>query len=72
MLVSTAFRLLSRSTIPAPVLIRSLSDAARRDDDSVPCSFAVDSRGQPFIHRHDSIHQLLVLTAQVFELLGEI
>lgn len=72
MLVSTAFRLLSRSTIPAPVLIRSLSDAARRDDDSVPCSFAVDSRGQPFIHRRDSIHQLRMLMAEAFEFVGEI
>jgi hypothetical protein len=41
-------------------------------DSTVHDSFTVYRRGQPFIHRRDSIHQLLMLPTQMFELLGEI
>ena len=71
MIVSTALGHFRDPKFPPPTEIVHLSDASRYRGE-YPSSFAVDSRGQPFIHRRDSIHQLLMLMPEAFEFVGEI
>ena len=69
MIVSTALGHFRDPQFPPPSQIVHLSDVSRQNGSQ---SFAVDSRGQPFIHRRDSIHQLFVLMPEAFEFVGEI